>query len=135
MTITLEDIPGLDLPAQALWQVKVLVVDGHDEVLPALLRWKREHHEAFKAIVKVLKITAQQHRVHNEKHVRKSTNPAHGDVYEMRAHKKTARMMFFYAEDSDALIICTNPYEKGRGDQDAAFARCAEFKRLFESQT
>jgi hypothetical protein len=42
--------------------------------------------------------------------------------------------MFFYDAEDAALIVCTNEYEKGRGgsdSQDAAFARCAAFKKLY----
>jgi len=134
VTITLEDIPELGLPLNTSWQVKVLVVEGRNPVKTALLRWKKENQRDYKAILKVLRLTAQQYRVQKQEHVKKSANADHGEIYEARAHKGTARLMFFYEEGSQSLIICTHEYEKGRGDQDASFARCAAFKDLYESK-
>jgi hypothetical protein len=36
-----------------------------------------------------------------------------------------------YDERDEALIVCTNEFEKSRGDQDAAFQRCTDFRQLY----
>jgi len=109
-----------------------LVVGGKDPVRAALDRWAREHPAGYKAIMKVMQLAAQQVRITNPKHVKRSGNPAHGQVYEMLGYTSVCRLMFFYDERRDRCIVCTNDYEKGRGDQDAAFRRCAELKGLYE---
>ncbi len=81
--------------------------------------------------MKVMCLAAQQDRVRNPKHVKKSGNAAHGNVYEMIAYTSRARLMFFYDDAEESLIICTNEYEK-KGDQDAAFARCAALREIYE---
>lgn len=133
MKITLEDIPGVDARCEKVWKVRALVVDGRDPVRAALARWQKGHPGDYKAILKVMRLAAQQRRVNNPKHVKKSTNPRHENVYEMIAYTGVARLMFFYDERDYALIVCTNEYEKSRGDQDAAFQRCDEFRKLYLS--
>jgi hypothetical protein len=128
MPIELVDIPGLQLPLHAQWQVKALVIDGRDPVRAALFRWNREYPKDYKAIIKVLKLAAQQYRVKQEKHVKQSKDKSHGEVFEAIAYTRITRLMFFYDESEASLIVCTNEYEKSRGDQDAAFARCAAFR-------
>jgi len=78
-----------------------------------------------------MRLAAQLVRVQNPKHVKKSANPRHGNVYEMLAYTGAARLMFFYDDEERALIVCTNEYEKSKGDQDAAFARCAALRELY----
>jgi len=70
--------------------------------------------------------------VTDEKLVTKCANPNHGNVYEARAHKGKARLMFFYSEEEEAVIVCTNPFWKGQGNQDGAFSTCAKLKSIFE---
>ncbi len=71
-------------------------------------------------------------RVRDEKLVTKCANPDYGDIHEARAHKGHARLMFFYSEREQAVIVCTNEFWKGKGSQDAAFARCAKLKQIYE---
>lgn len=134
MSIKLAEIPGLDPAVQTVWKVRALVIGERNPVLVALDRWSRQHPEAYKSILKVMHLAAQQQRVTNQKHVKKSTNPKHGDVYEMIARTDIARLFFFYEKDAngtEALIICTNEFEKGGGNQDAAFKRCAELRDFY----
>lgn len=133
MTITLEDIPELGLPANALWQVKALVVDGKSPALDALESWQRYRPHDYKRIIKAIRLAAGEARVTGpRKHVGKNQNPKYGDVYEFIAYTGKARLMFFYDEATSALIICTNAHEKGNSsDQDAAFGRCAAYKSLY----
>lgn len=135
MRLTLEDIPGLTSANPVVWKVKALAVDDRNPVLASLVDWKRHHPEAFKAIYKVMRLASQQTRVSNPKHVKKNENPKHGEVYEMLAYGDIARVMFFYDRRNEYLIVCTNTFEKGKGDQDAAFARCAELRRLYLEST
>lgn len=134
MTIELSDIPGLEARHQTEWKVRALVVDGRNPVLAALVRWQREYPSDYKAIMKVMRLAAQQKRVLNPKHVKKSADDKHGNAYEMIAYTGIARLMFFYDEDEESLIICTNEFEKGGGDQSAAFQRCVTFRELYLKQ-
>lgn len=131
MTIELLEIPGIEARHQTEWKVRALTVDGKDPVRAALLRWKRQYPDDYKAIMKVIRLAAQQYRVKNQKHVKKSADDKHGNAYEMIAYTGVARLMFFYDEDEGALIVCTNEFEKGRGDQNAAFQRCVAFRELY----
>lgn len=131
MTITLAEIPGLDPAVQTVWKVRELVIDDHHPVQVALDRWIKEHPAGHKTILKVMRLAAQQERVLNPKHVKKSTNPKHGDVYEMIAYTEIPRLFFFYEKGTDSLIICTNDFDKGDGDQDAAFKRCADLRDFY----
>lgn len=114
--------------------MRALVVDGRNPVLVALIRWQREYPDDYTAIMKVMRLAAQQYRVRNPKHVKKSSDPKHGNAYEMIAYTGIARLMFFYDEDEESLIICTNEFEKGGGDQSAAFQRCVTFRELYLKQ-
>jgi hypothetical protein len=134
VTIELLEIPGLEARHQTEWNVRALVVDGRNPVLAALARWQREYPADYSAIMKVMRLAAQQKRVRNPKHVKKSSDPKHGNAYEMIAYTGVARLMFFYDEDEEALIVCTNEFEKGGGDQSAAFLRCATFRELYLKQ-
>lgn len=129
--ITLAEIPGLDPAVQTVWKVRALVIGDRNPAQAALNRWIDVHPEAHKTIFKVIKLAAQQLRVKNQKHVKKSTNPKHGDVYEMIARTDIARLFFFYEKGTESLIICTNAFEKGGGDQDAAFQRCADLRDFY----
>jgi len=100
-------------------------------VRAALVRWQREYPDDYKAIMKVMRLAAQQHRVLNEKHVKKSSNSTHGNAYEMIAYTGVARLMFFYDAGERSLIVCTNEFEKSRGDQSAAFHLCTRFRDLY----
>jgi hypothetical protein len=133
--LELVQIPGLRAEEQTRWQVRALAFDGQSPALAALRQWQQTGIADFKKIMKVMRIVGGMHRVPDENKVKRSENPAHGDVYEMRAHKGHARMMFFYSERDDAaVVVCTNDYWKGKGSQGAAFARCAKLKQLYESQ-
>ncbi len=135
MTIDLLEIPGLRAEEQGRWQVRALAFDGQSPALVALHEWQKTQPADFKKIMKVMRIVGGMHRVPDENKVKRNENPAHGEVFEMRAHKGHARMMFFYSDrDEAAVVVCTNDFWKGKGSQDAAFARCAKLKQLYESQ-
>jgi hypothetical protein len=103
--------------------------------LEALTNWSQNQKADFKKIKKAIEIVGQTQRVQNEKHVKKSSNPNHDNIYEIRAHKGHARLMFFYSEDEGtAIFVCTNPYWKGKGSQDQAFETCNKLKLAYEKQ-
>src|SRR6267142_261697 len=131
MELELVEIPGLGQQHETVWKVRALMVNGRDDVTHALLRWKREHPDDYKAIMKVMRFAAQQHRVQNPKHVKRSANSGHGNAYEMIAYTGIARVMFFYDEGHEKIIVCTNHYQKSQGDQGAAFERCVGLRKLY----
>lgn len=131
MPIELVEIPGLETQHQTEWKVRALVVDGRDPVRAALIRWQRENPGDYKAIMKALRMAGQQQRLHNQKLVKKSTDANHGNAYEFIAYTGVARLMFFYDKGNESLIICTNEFEKSRGDQSAAFHLCTLYRNLY----
>lgn len=129
----LVEIPGFESNASDRWRIKTLEIDGKNPALSTLLDWSRAEPRDYKKIIRSLRMVAANRWVRDEKFATKSDNPAHGDVYEARADKLHARLMFFYDRDSgDAVAVCTNPYWKGSGSQDHAFAICAAVKRKYE---
>ena len=78
--------------------------------------------------MKVMRWLGQFNRIRNEKQVTKSAKFA--DVYEMRADKGHARIMFFYDPEA-GTAICTNAYWKGKGSQDHAFQACDGFRKVY----
>ena len=144
MKTELIDIPGLFLGSDAQWKVKALKINGEVSLaIDALDRWradpkmKRDH----KLIIEAIQYAAHVRRVEDDRVVKISDNMNHGEVYEFRAYDfdrqraGKARLMFFYDESDDALIICTNSYEKDIGTafaQDRMFAMCDRFKKEYE---
>ncbi|MFP4166929.1 MAG: type II toxin-antitoxin system RelE/ParE family toxin [Opitutales bacterium] len=103
--------------------------------MEALADWSQHQKKDFKKIAKVIERVGQAHRVRDEKHVKKSRNPKHENVYEIRADKGHARLMFFYDDDAEtAVFVCTNPCWKGSGNQDQAFETCNQMKLAYEKQ-
>lgn len=132
MKIELWEIPTVpDAPSNP-WKVQVLAIDGRSPALTALDEWSQRQVADFKKIIKSLRYASQTVRVHNEKFVKKCANPDHGDVYEARADKGHARLMFFYSAKHDSVIVCTNSFWKGQGSQDNAFGNCAKLKTIFD---
>lgn len=132
MQVLLLKVPGLDDQPTG-WKLRLLEIDGKSPALVSLLDCKRNSPADFKKVMKVMRLQAgQKERLKDEKHVKKSAVHAHGDVYEIRADKGHARLMFFYCTMEDSIVICTNGYWKGQGDQSQAFARCAKLKALYE---
>lgn len=131
MTIELQEIDGLEPKYETRWKIRALVIDGKNPVKAALVRWEKEREQDFKKIMKVMRLAAQQDKVRNPTHVKKSTNPAHGNAYEMLAYSDVARLMFFYDETEESVIVCTNEFEKSRGNQSAAFERCVILRDFY----
>ncbi|PTX94740.1 hypothetical protein DB346_22265 [Verrucomicrobia bacterium LW23] len=119
-----------------VWHLRVLEIHGKDPVTPYLQEWSRFNREDFKRIIRVMERLSKYEKILDEKHVKQSaTNKS---IYEMRAHTGKARIMFFYVERckpyNGRLIICTNVFEKGRGDQDKAFQRAETIFNHFNQE-
>lgn len=125
--------------AHWIWKLRVLTLEKNgtkkSPALEALADWSKNQQKDFKKISKVIQRVGQTQRVRDEKHVKKSSNPKHENVYEIRADKGHARLMFFYSEhEKTAVFVCTNPYWKNQGSQDQAFETCDKLRRLYEQQ-
>ena len=135
MAVELIQIPGVTNHQQLVWQIRVLQINNRDLVLGPLAEWERKSPGDYKKIMKVLSIIGQVDRIRDEKKVKKSSNPKHDGVYEIRADKGSARLMFFYCEKNQAAVICTNTYWKtksSRKEQDQAFENCHQLKQIYE---
>ena len=138
MAIELIQFPGVTNHQQLVWQIRVLQVNGRNAVLGPLAGWQRKSPGDYKKIMKVLSIIGQVDRIRNDKKVKKSSNPKHDGVYEIRADKGSARLMFFYCEKTQAAVICTNTYWKTKSskkEQDQAFETCHKLKQIYEQQS
>ena len=135
MSLRLIDIPGITPHDQTVWKVSILQLNGKDLVLPELLKWEKSSPVDYKKIMNVLKMIGRTDRIRDEKKVKKSKNPKHDGVYEIRADKDHARVMFFYSNDSQSAVICTNTYWKTKSserEQNVAFGICARLKEYYE---
>ena len=138
MPVDLVQIPGVTNHHQIVWQVRALRVNGRDLVLGPLAELQRNSPGDYKKIMKVLSIIGLVDRIRDEKKVKKSSNPAHQGIYEIRADKGSARMMFFYCEKTQSAVICTNTYWKAkssRTEQNQAFEACYKLKQIYEQQS
>ena len=136
MTAKLIQIPGIANHHQMVWQVRVLEIDGRNLVLSDLAEWSKKSPGDYKKIMKVLFMVGQVDRIRDEKKVKKSKN--HDGVYEIRADKGSARLMFFYDHSTQSAVVCTNTYWKTKSserEQDDAFEKCARLKKIYEQQT
>lgn len=133
MRLELIEIPGMELSHQTCWKVRALAVDGSSPALNALLVWAKSQKADYNKIMKVMRIVGQTRYIVDPKKVKKSSNSQHEGVYEMRAHRGHARLMFFYSEEEESVVVCTHDYWKGRGSQDSAFRRCAELRQFYLS--
>lgn len=138
MAVKLLQIPGVTNHQQLVWQVRALQINDRDLVLGPLAEWQRQSPGDYKKIMKVLSLIGQVDRIRDEKKVKKSKNPKHDGVYEIRADKGGARLMFFYCKKSQAAVICTNTYWKAKSskkEQDQAFETCHKLKQIYEQQS
>ena len=135
MSVSLAEIPGVTQDHQQVWKIRVLVINNNDLVRAELVKWQQKSSADYKKIMKVLSIIGKVDRIRDEKKVKKSANPKHKGVYEIRADKGSARLMFFYCEKKQAAIVCTNAYWKNKSskaEQDQAFERCYQLKQIYE---
>lgn len=137
MAVELIQIPGVTNHHQIVWQIRVLQINGRNLVLGSLAEWQRTSPGDYKKIMKVLQMVGQLDRIRDEKHVKRSDNPKHDGVYEIRAHRGSARLMFFYSEKTQSAVICTNAYWKAKDskkEQDQAFETCHKLKQIHEQE-
>jgi hypothetical protein len=135
MLVELIQIPGVTNHQQLVWQIRVLQINNRNLVLGPLAEWERKSPGDYRKIMKVLSMIDQVDRIRDEKKVKKSSNPKHDGVYEIRADKGSARLMFFYCEKTQAAVICTNTYWKTKSskkEQDQAFETCHILKQRYE---
>ena len=100
------------------------------------MEWSDKSPADYKKIMKVLCMIGQVDRIRDEKKVKKSKNPKHDDIYEIRADKGHARLMFFYSAQDQAVVVCTNTYWKAKAsqrEQDQAFHVCHQLKKIYET--
>ena len=138
MAIELIQVPGVSNHHQLVWNIRALQINGRNLVLGSLTEWERKSPGDYKKIMKVLSIIGQVDRIRDEKKGKKSSNPKHDGVYEIRADKGSARLMFFYCENIQAAVICTNTYWKTKSskkEQDQAFETCHKLKQIYEQQS
>ena len=138
MAIGLIQIPGVTNQHQTRWLIRVLQINDRDLVLGDLAEWQRKSPGDYKKIMKVLQMIGQVDRIRDEKHVKQSDNPKHDGVYEIRAHRGSARLMFFYSEKTQSAVICTNSYWKAKDskrEQDQAFETCHKLKQIYDQQS
>ena len=138
MAVELIQIPGVTNHQQTHWLIRALQINGRDLVLGSLVEWQRKSPGDYKKIMKVLSMIGQVDRIRDEKKVKKSANPKHDGIYEIRADKGSARLMFFYCEKTQAAVICTNTYWKTKSskkEQDQAFETCHKLKQIYEQQS
>jgi len=134
MKIELHEIPGVPDLVGNFWKVRVLAIDEKSPAQEILKEWSKKQKNDYKKILKALRIAATDKDCLNPNHVKRSTNPKHGGkIFEARAHRGHARLMFFYSLKNKSLIVCTNHYWKGKGFQDHAFDACAKFQQFFEN--
>jgi hypothetical protein len=139
MSFELENIPGLSEEEQSVHAIKALAVNGRNAVNSALLRWKKDCPADFKKLMTAIRFAGnnEKDKLLNTNYVTRNKNKNHGDVYELRNNRCPLRLMFFFDAD-DALIICTNDFQKNdahpskSGGQDTAFARCAQIRDLYQ---
>lgn len=138
MAVELIKIPGVSNHHQLVWNIRALQINGRNLVLGSFAEWERKSPGDYKKIMKVLSIIGQVDRIRDEKKVKKSSNPKHDGVYEIRADKGSARLMFFYCENTQVAVICTNTYWKTKSskkEQHQAFETCHKLKQIYEQQS
>lgn len=144
MSFVLLKIPGVNNidPSKDLVQIRALSIDGRCPLLSQLSKCASNSVDDYIKIQTAMRIAATTPRNGkiSKKHVKECVGIP--GVFEFRADKGGARVMFFY--QADDLIICTDYFEKqpGRAQtptekaaQDKAFARCEQVKTLLSTHS
>lgn len=138
MAIKLIQVPGVTNHQQIIWKIRVLQINDKNLVLGYLADWQQKSFGDYKKIMKVLAMIGQVDRIRDEKKVKKSDNPKHDGIYEIRADKGSARLMFFYCGKSNSAVICTNTYWKAKAskkEQDQAFETATNSNKFMSNKT
>lgn len=130
MGVRLVDIIGVTPGWETRHRMRALEIDGRCTALAGLFDLQKRHQDDYKKIMKVIRLVAENDRVRNENHVKRCRK--YPDLYEMRAGN--ARLFFFYAPQTDEVVVCTNVYWKAKPstrEQDEAFERCRALRNMF----
>ena len=117
---------------QSVWKIKGLELDGHCVAENELTNWLKKNKGDYNKIIKALKVAGTSKRVLNEKLIKKDKSGKYEGVYEARADKGSARLFFFYSEEEQSMIICTNAYWKNSGNQETSYSQCYQLKEFYE---
>ena len=133
MKMKLVDIPNVPEAWKTFHTIKALSVEERNEVLSTLASWRIAQEAEYKKILYSIHLACSNKRLRSPKHVvpDKKKRP----VFELRANKGNARIMFFYEKDSDD-IVCTNIYWKTSDDekhQGRAFDRADNLRMDWEN--
>jgi hypothetical protein len=130
--VELVEVPGVPVKTGTVWKIRALQIDGKSLALDALENWQRTTPADYKKILKAMEIAVSKVRVQSPNHVKKCSDPAYETSYEFRAHRGSARLMFFYDTNDGNIIICTNGMDKGE-NQNNAFQFCNKFETFYNS--
>jgi len=131
---SLVDIMDVEDGWQTCHQLKALARDGKSRVLYELAMLKQQQEPDHKKLLRALRLAGENPRVTNPRHVKQGK--VHKDIYEMRADKGLARLMFFYAPP-DETVVCTELFRKtdgGKDGQDTAFRRSEAMRQAYLEQ-
>lgn len=134
MNVKLVDVPHLPMSEKARWRVVTLEINGRNPALEALVKWNtdKQFRSEYTKIIRAMTRAASEVRVTDPKQVGRSND---GEVFELRAHRGKARLMFFYDDEGESLIVCTHDYWKGSGHsktaQNQAFNVCKKLKEVY----
>jgi phage-related protein len=129
--IRLVEIPEVGPEWESEHKIRALAVGGRAPAIDFLVQLKRDHRDDYKRILKVMRLVGTQTRVRNENHVKRGKQ--HREIYEMRAHKGHARLLFFYAQA--AVVICTHGFRKAKesaaAEQNREFEKCELLRKRY----
>ena len=139
MVFKLENIPGLSDEEQCAHKIRALSLNGRNPVSAALLKWKRDCPADFKKIMRGIRFAVEHEKdeLLGTNYVERCDNAEYGELYEFRNNRCPLRLMFFFDENDQTLIVCTNDYQKSdaqrtkSGGQDTAFSKCAQLRDLY----
>lgn len=130
-------IPGVKEEWESIHQLRALEINKKCPVLEYIVGIKIKNPHEYKIIMKVLKLIGSSDKIRNPIHVKPNKN--HTGIYELRVHKGSTRILFFYFGDENSKAIFVTPFwinQKGKGDrqkQDSYFIKSAEIRDTFLS--
>ena len=138
MKYDLADIKGVPEFSQGLYQVKALCWEGGSLVLDALNAWKgtRDH----KKMIIGLRMMGNTPKAQMAETARVREDHKRRGIYELKALRLNARLMFFYDMIPAPRVIVTNDYWKAgsskieRKQQEEAFDDAYELMKEFQEE-
>ncbi|MFP4379776.1 MAG: type II toxin-antitoxin system RelE/ParE family toxin [Candidatus Sumerlaeia bacterium] len=132
MQIELIEIPGVSEEWEMEHKIRAVAINGRSDVLSFL--WEVAKSKGKKGKSKAwmaMRLIAENASPPREPHVKKCKG-IDEDIYEMR--QNNYRIFFFYSEDGQAIAVCTNRYQKGKGNdrkaQNEAIKKAAKLRIL-----